>query len=99
MSGFGNPQSQIDVQFDATQPPTYYANIVQTWIVGDDAYLDFCMRSAQKPALRADQQCRIVTSMRNLKRLAQGLAEIVARWEQYQEQEQEQEHGGGPLAG
>jgi hypothetical protein len=75
--------SQMDIQFPPNLPiPTYYTNIVQTAILDDEVYLNFCIRSMEKPLLQANLQCRIITTVPNLRRLIQGLTALLAQHDQ-----------------
>src|SRR5438105_1473787 len=81
--------TQMDIHFPANLVvPTYYANIVQTAILEEEVYLNFCLRSMDKPLLRADLQCRIITTVANLRRLNQGLSQLLAQHDQAKAQAQ-----------
>lgn len=83
--------SQMDIHFpENLVVPTYFTNIVQTQILEDEVYLNFCLRSMEKPLLRADLQCRIITTLASLRRLNQGLSQLLAQHEQARAQAQAQ---------
>lgn len=79
-----NMGSKLDIQYPSNLPvPTYYTNYAQLSMVGDDEVcMSFCIRSPEKPALQANLQCRIITSVPNLKRLNQGLAQLLSQHDQ-----------------
>ena len=84
MSNMGNMGSKLDIQYPPNLPvPTYYTNYAQLSMVGDDEVcLSFCIRSPEKPALQANLQCRVIASIPNLKRLNQGLAQLLSQYDQ-----------------
>lgn len=90
MSGPHTPQ--LDVVYPPNLiPPTYYTNVVQLGVVGDEEFcLNFCIRSPEKPMLQANLQCRVITTVSNLRRLAQGLTNLLAQYDQQRAQAQQQ---------
>jgi hypothetical protein len=98
MPPFGSAQ-QLEIGYPVHHVPTYYVNVVQTHLLGEEVYLDFCMRSADKPHLRADCLCRVVMTANNLKRLNEGFANVIQQLERaIKEQLRAQQVGGGNAA-
>ena len=80
MSSLPGRPHPVEIHFPPNVPiPTYFANVVQTGLVDEEAYLDFCVRSPERPLLRADLQCRVITSVANLRRLTQSFNAILAQ--------------------
>jgi hypothetical protein len=79
-----NVGAQLDVLYPPNLvPPTFYTNVAQLGMVGDEEVcINFCIRSPDKPMLQANLQCRIISSISNLKRLNQGLAQLLSQHEQ-----------------
>jgi hypothetical protein len=89
MSG---PQApQLDLIYPPNLvPPTFYTNVVQLGVVGDEEFcLNFAIRSPEKPMLQANLQCRVITSVASLRRLAQGLTSVLAQYDQQRAQAQQ----------
>jgi hypothetical protein len=78
------PGAQLDLVLPPNQVvPTYYSNVLQVGVVGDEEFcLNFCIRSPEKPLLQANLQCRVITTVSNLRRIAQGLAALLAQYDQ-----------------
>lgn len=92
--------SQMDIHFPANLvPPTYFANIVQSGILEDEVYLNFCTRSIEKPMLRAELQCRIITTVAALRRLNQGLTQLLSQHDQQAQAKAVAQAAQAPSAG
>jgi hypothetical protein len=76
--------NQIDILYPPNMlVPTYYTNLVQMAVIGDEeVYLNFCTRSPDRPALQANLQCRVITTVSNLRRLTEGLTTLIAQYDQ-----------------
>ncbi|GIW70496.1 MAG: hypothetical protein KatS3mg102_0038 [Planctomycetota bacterium] len=84
--------SQVEVRFpDQVVVPTYYSNLVLASVLQDDVYLKFCIRDADRPLARADLQCRVMMSVESLRRLIEGLAQLVRQYEQRMEELRQQQ--------
>lgn len=95
--GMGQQQPQLEVYHPDKTIPTFFANIVQTQLFEEEVYLDFCVRSAEKPMVRADLQCRVITTVNHLRRLVEGWNNVLAQLDQLMRQREQQMRmmGGG----
>ena len=79
--------SQVDVVFpENVVIPTYYTNLIMVKTLEEEVYIDFCIRSAERPLVRADLQCRMMTNMAHLRQMNDGLTQLIAQYDQQVQQ-------------
>jgi hypothetical protein len=86
--------SQMDVQYpDNVVVPTFYSNLLMASALQDDIYLNFCIRDPDRPMVRADLQCRVMTTIESLRSLVEGLGQLLQQHDERVRQLEAQQQG------
>lgn len=95
MSSFNNQftdGTQLEIHFpENLAPPTFHSNLLMANVLQDEVYLRFCLRSVERPMVRADLQCRVLTSIAQARKIVEGLGKLLAQYDEQMAQLQARE--------